>query len=151
MTRTLNIVWCRLLDGGTTCPRCSGTERELERAASALTTALQPLSISVAVEKSELVRDAFEKDPLRSNEILIDGRPLEEWLGARTGKSPCCDVCGPLECRTLEVAGEAYETIPAELIVRAGMIAALELSRPANAGCYCSVGASSTQADSCCR
>jgi hypothetical protein len=150
VTRTLNIVWRRLLDGGTTCPRCSGTERELEKAASALTAALEPLSISVVVEKREISRDVFERDPLRSNEILIDGRPLEEWLGARTGQSSCCDVCGPLECRTLEVAGETHETIPAELIVRAGMIAALELSQPANGGCCCPGGASSTQADSCC-
>ena len=35
------------------------------------------------------------------------------------GQSECCEVCED-DCRTIEVEGEIYETIPAELIIKAG-------------------------------
>lgn len=48
-------------------------------------------------------------------------------MNARTGQSQCCDVCGDEECRTVEIDGETLEAIPAELIVKAGLIAAAEI------------------------
>ncbi len=79
----------------------------------------------------------FKKDPLRSNQIWLNDKPLEDWIGGKTGQSPCCDVCGPSECRTVKVKEEIYETIPAELIVRAGLIAANQLlpKEPDEPGC----------------
>ncbi|MEM4229694.1 MAG: DUF2703 domain-containing protein [Thermoproteota archaeon] len=69
----------------------------------------------------------FKKDPLRSNQILINGLPLEDWVGGKAGQSPCCDVCGPSECRTVAIGEEAYEVIPADLIIKAGLLAASQL------------------------
>ena len=49
---------------------------------------------------------------------------MEEWLGARVGSSPCCSVCGTSECRTLEVGGATFETIPERLFLWAALAAA---------------------------
>ena len=124
---TLLIRWQRLVSDGQTCPRCGGTEEAVQEAVSQLGRALGPLGIKVTLEKAELTVAEFQRSPLASNEILIDGRPLESWLGGETGQSPCCDVCGPADCRTLQVDGETHEAIPAELIVKAGLLAGAQL------------------------
>jgi uncharacterized protein DUF2703 len=125
--KLLKIKWRRLISEGETCPRCGSTEKEVDKAVSALGHTLAPLGIEVSLEKEELSVSEFKKDPLQSNRILINGRPLEDWLEGEAGHSPCCDVCGPSECRTLEVEGKRYEAVPAELIIRAGLIAASAL------------------------
>lgn len=119
----LHIRWQRLLIDGVTCPRCASTEEELERACALLEQVFAPLGIGVVLEKEILSCEAFRKDPLQSNAIFLNGRPLEEWLEASRGASPCCDVCGPVACRTVEVDGRVYEVIPAELIVKAAFLA----------------------------
>ncbi|NPV29371.1 MAG: metalloregulator ArsR/SmtB family transcription factor [Firmicutes bacterium] len=126
--KLLKIRWQRLIFEGETCPRCGSTEKEVDRAVSTLKQSLAPLGIEVIVEKEELSVAEFKEDPLQSNRIWINNRPLEDWIEGRVGRSPCCDVCGPSECRTLEVEGKIYEAIPAELIIKAGLIAASELA-----------------------
>lgn len=125
--KTLKIMWQRLISDGQTCPRCGSTEEELERAISILKQSLTPLDIQIVLEKDELSVPEFKKDPLRSNQIWLNDRPLEDWIGGKVGQSPCCDVCGPSECRTVGVEGEVYETIPADLIIKAGLLAASQL------------------------
>ncbi len=122
--KTLTIKWQRLVYSGRTCPRCGDTGKEVRKAAATLARSLAPLGLKVALKESKISMAAFERQPLESNRILLNGRPLEEWLGAQTGQSPCCDVCGPNDCRTVTVDGKSYESIPAELIVRAGLMAA---------------------------
>ncbi len=122
--KTLTIRWQRLVEGGETCPRCGDTGTEVRKAAEMLRQALAPLGIEVALEEVAIGREEFKRQPLESNRILIGGRPIEEWLGGTAGQSPCCDVCGPNECRTLTVDGQTHETIPADLIIRAGLLAA---------------------------
>ena len=80
------------------------------------------------LEEADISGAAFKRQPLESNRILVYGRPLEDWLGAETGQSPCCDVCGRHECRTVNVEGQSYEAVPADLIVRAGLLAAASLT-----------------------
>jgi len=126
-TKVLKIKWQRLISKGETCPRCGATENELEKAVSILKQSLAPLGIELILEKEELSVAEFKKDPLKSNRILINNRSLEDWLGGEVGHSPCCDVCGPSECRTVEVEGQVYETVPAEIIIKAGLSAASQL------------------------
>ena len=126
-TRTLTITWQRLLDDGQTCPRCGSTEAEVDKAATALRQSLALLGVEVVLEKGELSVEQFAQDTLQSNTIRINGRLLEDWLGAQTGQSQCCDVCGPNDCRTLVVGGEIHEVIPAELVVKAGLLAAAQM------------------------
>jgi hypothetical protein len=127
--KTLKITWQRLLidESGQTCPRCGSTEKELERALDVLKKSLAPLGIEVTLEKKALGPAIFAKDVLESNRIWISERPLEEWLDAKVGQSLCCEVCGNAECRTVEVGEHVHETIPAELIVRAALIAASQM------------------------
>ena len=126
--RTFVIEWQRLLGGQKeTCPRCSATEQEVEQAVRELNDALAPSDIAVNLVKKAIDLETFSKDALQSNKIIIAGKTLEEWLGATTGRSKCCETCGDAECRTVEYGGDAHEAIPAELIVGAGITAAAHL------------------------
>jgi len=88
---------------------------------------LTPLGIEIVLEKEELPVSEFKKDPLQSNRIWINNRLLEDWIEGEVGHSPCCDVCGPHECRTVEVKGQVFEVISADMIIKAGLIAASQL------------------------
>jgi len=123
--KMLNIEWQRLLDErNKTCPRCGSTEQEVEKAVQSLKQVLNASGIDVNLVKKAIDPENFKKDVLQSNKILIAGKTLEEWLGAETGQSICCEVCGDAECRTVEYADQTHETIPADLIVKAGLHAA---------------------------
>jgi hypothetical protein len=124
----ITVKWQRLVKDKETCPRCEQTGEEVEKAVSKLKKSLKPMNIDVELEKNELSLKEFKKSPLESNLIEINGKPLEEWLNAKTGKSECCDICGPNDCRTVEVNGKTYEKIPADLIIKAGLAAASNLS-----------------------
>ena len=133
---TLTIAWQRLLDDGQTCPRCGSTETEVEKAVALLTQSLTPLGVAVVLEKSALSSEQFAQAPLQSNAIRINGKQLEEWVGGETRQSPCCEVCGSNDCRTMAVGNEVYEVIPAQLIVKAGMLAAAQLLNREECDCF---------------
>lgn len=122
--RAMPIVWKRLVKRGETCARCGDTGRELEAAVSKLATALAPLGIEPVLETRAIDEDEFKANPSESNRVWIAGKSVEEWLGAGVGVSRCCAVCGDSDCRTLEVGGRTYETIPEALFVAAGLMAA---------------------------
>ncbi len=126
--KTLIIEWQRLLDEQErTCPRCGSTEQEVEKAVLILKKDLAPLGIDVMLRKSAIDPATFRKDVLQSNKIVIQGKTLEDWLGAKTGQSKCCETCGDAECRTIEYDDQTHEAIPADLIVRASLIAAAQV------------------------
>ncbi len=126
--KTLLIEWQRLLDENKkTCPRCGSTEQEVEKAAATLNRELKPFEIHVSLTKKAIKPETFRRDVLQSNKIVIAGKKLEEWLGGGTGQSPCCEVCGDAECRTVEYADQSHETVPADLIAKAGLIAASQV------------------------
>ncbi|MBS1126283.1 MAG: ribonuclease [Nitrospirae bacterium] len=126
--KMLIIEWQRLLDErNKTCPRCGSTEQEVEKAVLSLKQTLKSAGIDVSLVKKAINPQRFKKDVLQSNKILIAGKTLEEWLGAGTGQSPCCEVCGDAECRTVEYADQTHETIPADLIVKAGLLATTQV------------------------
>jgi hypothetical protein len=144
---TIEIKWQRLLYEGQTCPRCKSTEDELEKAVSILKQSLAPLGMDVVLEKAELSAEEFKKNPLQSNLIWINGRSLEDWLGGRTGQSPCCDICGPSDCRTIVLEEKIYEAIPADLVIKAGLAAASQLI---GAGLKESCCGSESSTNNCC-
>ena len=82
------------------------------------------------LETREIDLATFLQQPDQSNRIWVGGRPLEDWLGARSGSSQCCDACGDAECRTLEIDGTSHEVVPEALLVRAGLSAASQLFDP---------------------
>ena len=120
--KTLVIRWVRLVDtGGSTCDRCGGTERSIDEAHRLLAASLEPLGIHVSLVKAQLSPERFKIEPSESNRIWIAEQPLETILGAKSAMSRCGGCCGDTDCRTTIVDGRAYETIPPELIVRAGL------------------------------
>ncbi|MEJ2135436.1 MAG: DUF2703 domain-containing protein [Desulfofustis sp.] len=122
------IRWQRLIDDtNQTCPRCSETGETVESAFIKLKTALTELGIEVELVKESLDILGFNQNPLQSNSIWINGKLIEEWFGGETGKSKCCDVCGDSECRTISLGENTFESIPENLIVKAGLIAAADL------------------------
>ncbi len=126
--KTLTVRWQRLVDEeGQTCDRCGTTETAIEDAIQKLKRSLKELDIDVVLEKNALSPSTFSNDPLQSNRIWIAGEPIEDWLSATSGQSQCCSTCGDSECRTLTVDGKTYEAIPAELIVKAGLLAGAQL------------------------
>jgi hypothetical protein len=129
--KALRITWKRLVKEGETCPRCGSTGQNLVSAVAKLATVLRPLRIQPLLDTLVIDNAAFRADPAESNRIWIDGKPMEEWLRASVGKCSCCTVCGDLPCRTMEVGGSTYETIPEDLIVRAAMLAASAMIEPA--------------------
>lgn len=123
--KPLPILWKRLVSPeGKTCDRCSATYQEMQRAIEKLQQSLRPLGMEPSLEIRELDEASFQADPSESNRIWIAGRPMEEWLGASVGRSRCCSVCGTSECRTVEVEGTTFETIPEKLFLRAALMAA---------------------------
>lgn len=126
--KQLPIIWQRLVSqNGSTCPRCHDTGQGVRQALARLKEALAPLGIEPALECLEISEDVFKSEPLESNRIWIAGKPMEEWLEGRVGSSLCCSVCGDSECRTVDVEGTTFETIPESLIVRAALIAASQM------------------------
>jgi hypothetical protein len=99
----------------------------MQRAMEKLKQSLHPLGIEPRLEIRELDEHTFKANPSESNRIWIAGRPMEEWLGASVGSSRCCSVCGTSECRTVEVEGSTFETIPEALFLRAALVAATRL------------------------
>ena len=125
--RTIRIVWQRLLSlQGQTCDRCAATELALQQAVETLQQVLAPLQIQVELHRQAMTLEQFNQDPQASNRIWIADKPLEEWLGAGTGSSPCCSVCGDAQCRTLECGNQSYDAIPPQLILKAGLLAAAQ-------------------------
>lgn len=129
--KTLVIQWQRLTESsGDTCGRCGNTERSIDEAGRLLTASRRPLGIRVSVVKARLTSEMFGLDPSQSNRIWIADQPLEEIIGAQTGVSRCSGCCGDRDCRTTVVDGRSYETVPPELIVRAGLKLAANMVQP---------------------
>ncbi len=129
---SLPIVWQRLVGaGGRTCPRCDATRRQVESAVATLREALAPLGVEPSLTVREIDDATFRREPSESNRFWSGGRPMEDWLGASSGSSRCCSVCGDTPCRTTELDGAVFEEIPSELVIRAALLAAAGLVRPA--------------------
>lgn len=124
----LEMLWQRILVGAQTCERCGDTGRNVRRAAELLREALAPRGIELALTEKALPPFAVSE----SNRVFFGGRALEDLLGAEVGEShcqSCCDLLGAqTDCRTLRLHGREYESLPGELILLAGLLAADRLA-----------------------
>ena len=149
--KSLQIIWQRLVyDQGLTCNRCGTTEKAVDEAIRKLQRSLRELDIDVVLEKKVISPSAFSRDPLQSNRIWIAEKPLEHWLSATSGQSQCCSTCGDAECRTVTVDGRTYEAIPAELIVKAGLLAGARLLHGETPGTCCPTADLPREGPGCC-
>jgi hypothetical protein len=113
--KQLPITWKRLVKDGQTCERCGSTFQQLQSAVGKLEAALRPLGIEPALVTETIDEREFMVEPSESNRVWMAGQPLEHWLGATVGMSRCCSVCGDSDCRTVEIDGRTYETIPEDI------------------------------------
>jgi len=118
--KTIVIEWLHLEVGGATCRRCGDTGLELARAIEQLQAECAPRGVEIVARETPLPPGQIAK----SNTILINGVPLEEVLPDAEASTSCCSSCGDLtgrqeQCRTLVHLGQAYETIPRDLIRQA--------------------------------
>lgn len=139
--KILKIKWQRLVDDDDkTCERCGTTGNEIRNAVEKLKTSLKPLGIEVVLEEKAIDPATCAKDVSQSNRIWVGEQPLEEWLGAQVGKSPCSTCCEELgenvECRTVAIGGNTYEAIPADVIAQAGLLAAAEIVKKDQANTF---------------
>ena len=148
--KELQIRWQRLVnEQGQTCERCGTTETAVEEAVQKLKRSLKELGIDVVLEKKTLNPSTFLKEPLESNRIWVAGEPIEKWLSATSGQSKCFSTCGDSDCRTVTVEGKTYEAIPAELIVKAGLLAGAQLLHDEPAGTCCPPAVSPKKSSGC--
>lgn len=123
----MEIKWQRLVnDAGETCERCSCTGEATKAAFEKLKLCLHEIGIKIQLEIISIDQEDFFANPIDSNRILIDGTPIEKWLGGTTDTSRCCGPCGDSECRTIAIDGQSYEAIPEQLIIRAVLLAAAD-------------------------
>src|SRR5690349_14728984 len=90
--KTLNIEWKHLEAGGKTCDRCGDTGQALKQVVKRLTSCCPGPGLKVSLKETRLGRRRLRE----SNEILFNGRPLEELLpNTNVGQSDC-PSCGEL-------------------------------------------------------
>jgi hypothetical protein len=127
--QSLSIEWQRMVDeDGNACCGSQSTRQALQDACARLTEALAADSIEVVFKETMFSPQECVDAPERANRILVAGLPVEHWLKAEAGTSPCQGFCKQAlgdegSCRTLIYQGQTYEVIPADLIVRAGLVA----------------------------
>ncbi len=109
---------------GKTCERCANSIEAASAAVEAVGTELAARGITVELETRHLDRSEIAD----SNRVLVNGRPVEEWVGGTSVLSECPSCSEMLDavtcCRAVEVHGEAFESVPADAIVQATRIAA---------------------------
>jgi len=115
--KQLEIEWRHLDQDGKTCDRCSDTGENVRRAIQSLADDLEALQWRVTFKETRLT----EADIAESNQILLNGIPLDELLPNARISENCCASCGellgaPTLCRTLEYQERTHEAIPVSLI-----------------------------------
>lgn len=108
---------------GETCDRCGSTVEAARQAARELEAVLKPMGVRVTLLEHAATAGEIEA----SNTVLVNGRTAEEWLGASRVATDC-PSCGDLVgesvcCAAVEIDGEVHESLSAEQIREAGLIA----------------------------
>lgn len=122
----LDIEWRHLVADGNTCERCDATGAALRAALTNLRTEIQAAGVAVHLHEVPLGPGQLAE----SNLILLNGRALEDWLGAQSTQTHCASCCEMIGekvcCRAVELDGRLYEAIP-EMMIRKAAYAALNI------------------------
>ena len=121
MKRDLVIEWKHIGNNVTgTCERCSLTGGAILDVLEELQPYFRQKNVTARFRETVLP-DARIED---SNQVIINGTPLEEYLSdARVVQTPCCS-CACLtgqdeaECRAIDYGGDRYEAITPDLLKR---------------------------------
>lgn len=115
--KTIDIEWRHLVVDQVTCERCSDTGAVLQQLVEELNHECTPRGVQVTLTETPLGPERIAD----SNQVLIDGRPLEASAPTIRVGSSTCTSCGELtgrdeQCRTLEMDGQSFEVPPPYLI-----------------------------------
>lgn len=121
MKRMLVIEWKHIGNTVTgTCERCSLTGGAIQDVLEELMPYFKEKNVTARFRETVLPDSQIEQ----SNQVLINGIPLENYLsGAKVVQTPCCS-CACLtgqdeaECRAIDYEGERYEAITPDLLKR---------------------------------
>ena len=144
MKKTLIIEWKHIGTTVTgTCERCSLTGGAILDVLEELQPYFRQKNVSARFRETVLHDARIEE----SNQVIIDGIPLEEYLsGAEVVQTPCCScscITGQdaAECRAIDYGGDRYEAISPDLLKQV-IIAVVESGNEA-CGCGCNCGTDS--------
>lgn len=139
MRRDLVIEWKHIgNDVSGTCERCSLTGDAIRDVLKELEPYFQEKGIAIEFRETVLPDSEIEV----SNQVLLDGRPLEDYLaGSEVVQTPCCScACITGEdsavCRAIEYEGDLYEAITPELL-RQVIVSVVESGGSCGCGCEC--------------
>lgn len=118
--KKLEIEWRHLDKDGKTCDRCSDTGDSVRSAHQTLIKELQPRGWQVTLKETLLTDEQIPE----SNNILLNGIPLEKLIPNVHRSENCCASCGdllgsPTVCRTVIHDGWTFEVIPLAMILDA--------------------------------
>ncbi len=126
--RTLLIETVAIRVDGATAGRCTATVESARIAARGLETDLAPLNVTVTL----IEHDAISDDLSDSNSVMINGRHVEEWLGAEhvLTKCPACSALTgeDVSCGAISIEGVITEPYSVEDIREAAFTALNEAS-----------------------
>lgn len=110
---------------GETCDRCNGTIDAVREATRQLEAELSPMNVRVSL----IEHDAGSVP--ESNVVLINGKPIEAWIGGERVETDCTS-CGDLLgestcCGAVSVGDEVHESFT-EQHIREAALAALGLA-----------------------
>ncbi len=141
MKKTLIIEWKHIgKDVTSTCERCSLTGGAILGVLEDLQPYFRQKNILARFRETVLPDSQIEE----SNQVIIDGIPLEEYLsGAEVVQTPCCSCAcitgqDTAECRAIDYRGDRYEVITPDLLK--GVIIAVVESWGETCGCGCDCG-----------
>ena len=141
MKNILTIEWKHIGNNVTgTCDRCSLTGGAILEVLEELQPYFRQKNI-IARFREMVLPDSQIED---SNQVIINGIPLEEYLpGARVVQTSCCSCAcitgqDEAECRAIDYAGDRYEAITPELLKR--VIIGVVESWDEACGCRCDCG-----------
>jgi hypothetical protein len=121
--KRLEVEWKHFAVGDATCERCGKTGDTLKKVVGDLREEFAPAGVRVNLTETLLDKTRMAE----SNEILMNGRLIEDLLTASVASTDC-PSCGTLAgestcCRAIEIDDTLYEDIPAELIRKAAYLA----------------------------
>lgn len=141
MKNVLTIEWKHIgKDVTSTCERCSLTGGAILDVLEDLQPYFRQKNIIARFQEIVLPDSLIDE----SNQVIIDGIPLEEYLsGAEVVQTPCCSCAcimgqDEAECRAIDYGGNRYEALTPDLLKRV-IIGVME-SWDGAFGCGCECG-----------
>jgi len=141
MKNILTIEWKHIgKDVTSTCERCGLTGGAILDVLEELQPFFRQKNISARFQETVLPDSLIEE----SNQVIINGTPLEEYLpGAEVVQTPCCSCAcitgqDEAECRAIDYGGNRYEALTPDLLKR--VIIGVVESWDGACGCECDCG-----------